>query len=151
MRMRVCSHTCAHTPTPHTYLKLRENAESPHASSCLPSSPLVREGEQTWQQPVLGAQEEAGPSPWLQASSTVWGSGHWGPRSVVPAAGPPSSTWGWKSDSGFALTLAGRCCPGFSPSSGLWTLSICRNSDYFANRTLCQEDTWFLLFILWDS
>lgn len=91
------------------------------------------------------------PNPWPQAASTVWGSGCWGPCFLAAAAGPPPcSGWGWRSDSGFALTLTGRCYPGFSLSSGLWTSSLCRNADYIANGTLCPEDTWILLFLLWQ-
>lgn len=86
MYMTVCSHTRAHTPTPHMYLKLRENAESPHASSCLLSSPLVREGAQTWQQPVLGSGRGSpppGPKPPAQCGLV----GTEGPTSWSPLLG----------------------------------------------------------------
>lgn len=62
--MSMCTQEHAHTLTSQLYLKLRESTESPHASSCLLSSPLVREGERADLAAAHPeAWEEAGPTP----------------------------------------------------------------------------------------
>lgn len=96
-----------------------------------------------------GAQKgtELAPSPEPPAQCGSLAMRAWCCQHVSPLPGcrvTPTAVRGWNFDQSVALAPAGQCCPGLSPSSGLQTLSICRNSDYIPVE-LRQEDVGFAL------
>lgn len=145
VRMWVCTRT--RTPLHLRHLKLRPGAESPHANSCLLSSPLVRDGEQIWQQPILGHRKRhAHPlAPRYQINGGIeWAVGApW----LLPPHPPPLGLQVWAEGGNLIWVLPWLLLTDAAlvvhplVAFGHWVF-IEINADYIASGTLCQEDTW---------